>query len=391
MTLEALCAAILRGEYAWGAKRLSSNDIGLTQSHQAGVYLPAFFVRQVFAGTFDGESTLNPRFAVRYEVVGREGERFGPLQVIHYNNKRFGTGTRDEFRVTGWRRNSGMRFDADAFDCIFLMAVSRRDPGQAVMFVARTAADEKALRDALGLPPLAPKDFFSSESDPGRKRLPFPDEWRTVFPSSTELSAYVFERLAPWKRGCDVDALLLMRRELEERLFMEVEAVHTADPLRKGFADMKAFSDFALTVLNRRKARSGKSLENNLSALFRAEGVRFSANAVTELHKRPDFLFPSIEAYRDLSFPDSRLCMMGAKTSCKDRWRQILSEADRIASPYLFTLDTALSETQVAEMEAARVRLVMPAPLVGELRWAGIGKITTLREFVDWRLWEQTR
>lgn len=388
MTLDELLAGIARGDYVWGAKRLSANDVGLTGGHQAGIYLPAFFVRKAFGPALEDSQTLNPRLAVHYEVIGRGGDEFPPLQVIYYNNKRIAGGTRDEFRVTNWRRTFRPAYDERDYDCVLLLAVMARDPSHAVVFVARAKSEEERLQNALGFEPLAPQDFATSETDPALRPLPMPLAWKETFPSTIEISDYVATRLAPWSRGCDVDSLVLTRRDLEHRLFKEVEALHLTETIRAGFHGPDDFASFALGMLNRRKTRSGRSLENILGDIFRSEGVRFTANPITELAKRPDFLFPSIEAYRDFSFPDSKLCMMGAKTTCKDRWRQILTEADRIGSPHLFTLDTALTEHAFAEMTAERVRLVMPWRLRGELRWDTSG-IATLREFIDWRLWEQ--
>lgn len=76
-------------------------------------------------------------------------------------------------------------------------------------------------------------------------------------------------------------------------------------------------------LLNRRKSRAGKSLEHHLATLFAAAQLRFEAQPLTEVGKRPDFLFPNGEAYHDWSFPTEKLVFLGAKTTCKDRWRQV--------------------------------------------------------------------
>ena len=52
--------------------------------------------------------------------------------------------------------------------------------------------------------------------------------------------------------------------------------------------------------------------------------------------------------------------MLAVKTTCKDRWRQILNEADRIRIKHLLTLQEGVSQNQFAEMEAAGVQLVVP-------------------------------
>jgi hypothetical protein len=55
--------------------------------------------------------------------------------------------------------------------------------------------------------------------------------------------------------------------------------------------------------------------------------------------------------------------MLAVKTTCKDRWRQILNEADRIPHKHLLTLQEGVSLSQFAEMRAANVTLVVPQPL----------------------------
>ncbi|WP_366544546.1 type II restriction endonuclease, partial [Salmonella enterica] len=80
-----------------------------------------------------------------------------------------------------------------------------------------------------------------------------------------------------------------------------------------------------------------KSLELHLEQLFNEYGLKtFETQAVTEGNKKPDFLFPSAQAYHDEAFPEQKLRMLAVKTTCKDRWRQILNEADRIQDIYLF-------------------------------------------------------
>jgi len=55
--------------------------------------------------------------------------------------------------------------------------------------------------------------------------------------------------------------------------------------------------------------------------------------------------------------------MLGAKTTCKDRWRQVLTEAQRITDKHLITVEPSISEAQTAEMQHHRLQLVVPQPL----------------------------
>jgi len=55
--------------------------------------------------------------------------------------------------------------------------------------------------------------------------------------------------------------------------------------------------------------------------------------------------------------------MLGVKTSCKDRWRQVLSEAARIPEKHLVTLEPGITENQTSEMKSHSLRLVVPATI----------------------------
>ena len=52
--------------------------------------------------------------------------------------------------------------------------------------------------------------------------------------------------------------------------------------------------------------------------------------------------------------------MLGAKSTCKDRWRQVLAEADRIEKKHLLTLEAAISTYQTDEMADKNLQLVIP-------------------------------
>ena len=112
--------------------------------------------------------------------------------------------------------------------------------------------------------------------------------------------------------------------------------------------------------MNRRKSRAGHSLENHFEALLRHDGLPFDRQPRIDGHSRPDLLIPGKNAYEDPRFPTSRLLVAGIKTTCKDRWRQILNESKRIPEKHLITLQEAISRNQLREMNEANVTLVVP-------------------------------
>src|SRR5690606_24225581 len=100
-----------------------------------------------------------------------------------------------------------------------------------------------------------------------------------------------------------------------------------------------------------------------LESLLTAMGIRFARTAVTENRSKPDFLFPGVAEYRDQKFDPHGLTALGVKSTCKDRWRQVLSEADRVERKHLLTLEPAISTNQTDEMQARQLQLVLPHSL----------------------------
>lgn len=163
----------------------------------------------------------------------------------------------------------------------------------------------------------------------------------------------------------DPDGALLQWYDREEKMFMCMERHLIQERLKSGFVssgsvDVDAFIQFSLSVNNRRKSRAGLSFENHLEALFKAQNIRYTHTPVTENKSKPDFVFPSIDLYRDEKYPAAQLTMLGAKTTAKDRWRQVLEEADRIDRKHLITLEGAISENQTNEMISRKLQLVVP-------------------------------
>lgn len=170
------------------------------------------------------------------------------------------------------------------------------------------------------------------------------------FPKTAEFSAFA-RQLVGASSLDDADNVLIAWMENEEALFRVLERHLVGERLRQGFGeDVDAFIDFSLSVQNRRKSRVGHALENHLEQVFREHDIFCSRGKMTENKAKPDFIFPGISEYHNPAFPDVRLTMLGVKSTCKDRWRQVLSEAARIERKHLFTLEPGISENQTTEM-----------------------------------------
>jgi hypothetical protein len=208
------------------------------------------------------------------------------------------------------------------------------------------------------------------------------------FPTTARFSAIAREWLGPIDFSADPDAALLRWLEFEELLFFTFERHLIGERLEAGFVDPKgvakvdAFVRFSLSVQNRRKARAGYSLENHLEFLFKELGLQHERGARTEGKRKPDFLFPGSAQYADLSVPADRLTLLGSKSSCKDRWRQVLSEGARVPEKHLITLEPGISRHQTDEMQQEGLQLVLPRGLFETYQADQRGWLMSLEEFI---------
>jgi hypothetical protein len=190
------------------------------------------------------------------------------------------------------------------------------------------------------------------------------------FPKTRDFSAYARSTLKNISAQDQSDQVLMVWMEREEILFRTLERHLIADRLSKGFsasenpqAEVDAFIAFSLSVQNRRKSRVGLALENHLEQVFQDNGIRYDRTCVTENKSKPDFLFPGHKEYHTADFNPANLTMLGVKSTCKDRWRQVLAEADRVQNKHLLTLEASISTSQTSEMQAKYLQLVIPQGL----------------------------
>lgn len=213
--------------------------------------------------------------------------------------------------------------------------------------------------DELGLEPEEPETDFLDI---------LLEKFGAKFPATTDFSRFARSTLPDISPFDNTDATLLAWINQEEMLFRRLERHIVADRLKKGFcsdagADVEGFISFSLSVQNRRKSRVGHAFENHLEEIFKTTGVKYARGITTEGRRKPDFLFPGKKEYHNPDFPASNLTMLGAKSTCKDRWRQVLDEAAKIKHKHLITLEPGISEHQTNEMQGSNLQLVIPAGL----------------------------
>ena len=373
--------------YLWIVKRLSGNDTGLTGGHQAGLYLPRAFFQAVLPEICTTDK-YNPDAWIEECYFPAQDDSVKKLRAIYYNSKYFpekGLKKKyDEFRLTRWGGSASPVQDIENTGTICIFAVGReKESVQSVAWVASSVEEEDLIESWLGCE-VEPGRFQMRDYIPQPDaELQLPDNWFKFFPTGKEIFSFVLQKLPRnnWKKS--IDALLIKRREFEFEVFEKIERADVLPKIENGFQSVEDFIKYSHSVSNRRKSRTGRSLELNLESIFVDENLAFETQIITENRKKPDFLFPSGKAYHDKAFPNARLNMMAAKTCCKDRWRQILNEANRINSKHLFTLQQGVSSNQLQEMDDNNVALVVPKPHLGSFPKEWRNSLLTLDSFVN--------
>ena len=379
--------------WSWYVKRLSGNDTLLNDSHQAGPYIPKQVIFDLFPAVADTTS-LNPR--VQFPVI--IDSHSYPEQIvtaIWYNNKIVAGKTRDECRVTNWGGIASPLLDPESTGSICVFAFNHqqgKDAEVCRLWICDSLEEEEIVEAIAGI--VEPGNWFYKSSDSQFAQLVSSSnpcnldetainaEWGERFPNGLEIVDKVLTLLPNATRESP-DKRLITRRDCEFSVFQSLEEKFFMPQIKKGFSTIEEFTEHANSLLNRRKSRSGRSLELQAKAIFDEEGLTsYAHDVISEGKKRPDFMFPSQEAYQDPSFPSKKLRMLAAKTTCKDRWRQVISEADRIDQKHLLTLQEGVSLNQHKEMKEAGIVLVVPAPLHKKYHKAIRPNIMDFNDFV---------
>ena len=375
MTADNAVKTVLEGEISY-CKFLSANDAGATGGHQSGILVS----KSALPIMFDA-SVLNEHISKREAVITWQDDFTTQSCFTWYASK-------NELRITRLGRNFPY-LRPDMTGALFVFV--KRGHEDYCGYMLETEDEINSFLDAFGMTPadtnrlieIAPQihENLAIENFISALDVDFPDSFM-MSASARSISSKVYDR--DEYITANPDAKLLEWTRIEYALFRALEHARYGGIIRRGFSSTDEFIQMANQVLNRRKARAGKSLEHHLAALFDANSLKYSAQARTEGNKRPDFLFPSESAYHDEAFPPDRIIMLAAKTTCKDRWRQILNEADRLKgrTKYLCTLQPGISSEQLGEMEAEHVQLVVPREYIAAYPPEKRSGIWTVKKFI---------
>lgn len=376
--LEKLIEATFNGEKTY-CKFLSANDTKKTKGHQNGILITKNAEsilhqdRMSLVPNRDGKPNIYERFVsvTFFKRDKDEPEKRNKVRFVYYDSK-------NEFRITRIPR-----IDEDSAGSLFVLIQQNFDEYQA--YFLDSERDCKEFLNVFGYSPLETNavinegELPTEELDFIKKYIASLNNEGTVFPEAENIAEKAREMYDKTRNEKDkkvtVDNMLVGWLRSEYNIFKSIEDDRYREYVQKPFYEVRKFIHVANSVLNRRKSRAGKSLELHLYKLFKKKELEVDPQAVTEKKHKPDFLFPSKSAYVQASKEASAqkikaaiaakkygIVVLAAKTTCKDRWRQILEEADLLdgGKRYLFTLQPCISTNQLEQMKSRNVILVVP-------------------------------
>jgi len=363
------------------SKFITANDTGATGGHQSGFHIHKNSWQLFFDSAGQKGGNKDVFVKIKWQNDFETDSRF-----IYY-----GTGTRNEYRLTRFGKGFPFLQEDNVGD---LLVISRKADPYYEGYVLSRDEDIDEFFNAFGITPTETNGILPNTSELGIEeklqklfRL-FIEKLTVDFPPTIELAtgareiffeAYNLTQETVLKKP---DNGIINWISTEFDLFRAIENDRYGELIRKPFPTVNELVNTANSILNRRKSRAGRSLEHHLSEVFNLWNLSYTSQAITEINKKPDFIFPNIETYFSEPEGSDKLVFLGAKTTCKDRWRQIVGEADRIPEKHLFTLQQGISKNQLKEMKSFGVTLVVPKPYLSSFPTEYREEIWTLDKFV---------
>jgi len=126
--------------------------------------------------------------------------------------------------------------------------------------------------------------------------------------------------------------------------------------LEKGTIHFNDMDKLLMSIFQSRKSRAGKAFEYIIRELFSRLSYPFSEQVNIDGAK-PDFVMPSEEYFKEKPL-DS--IIFTAKRTLRERWRQVVTEANKGYGYFLATLDEKVTSSQIEQAETHKIFLVVP-------------------------------
>jgi EcoRII C terminal/Restriction endonuclease EcoRII, N-terminal len=360
-------------------KVISANDAGATGAHQYGPLLPhQKDAWRVFTPHPPVRGDDNPKHEV---TVRWHDGRVTDSVVTWYGHKKA------EYRLTRFGKGFP-HFRPDAVGNLLVLVPRTLDQFEG--FVLETDEDIDDLLAALGVDLARGWALYDGSQltlldDPIQRRF---DEFLATlssFPKGAVFAATATGALLDGSStylSLSLDDQLVQAVDTESDLFYQAEWRLLKDVVKGPFSDMESFIEVANSTLQRRKSRRGQSLENHVDILLNRTSIPHEMRP-SDIYGVPDVVIPSSAAYADSSYPRDKVVILACKSTCKDRWRQVLEEGPLVPTKHLMTLQPGISRSQLKAMQSADVRLIVPESLHAHYAPKDRSELMSVESFVE--------
>ncbi len=364
-------------------RHISPNDVGLTGGHQYGYYIPKH--EDVWPLFTSHPPTKNTNDTHPITITWQNG------RVTDSNMKWYGVGTRSEYRITGFGKDFPYISHHVVGNLLVLVPTEKQRAFNG--YVLDVEEDFEEIGAQLGFSPASNWTLYIR----GKERIETEDEcverhFREFakdlkdFPTGEQFSERTWQLLEACLelfKKLPADKALVQCMATEFNLFKFVERQLCQADLLRAFSDVDDFIATAQTLLQRRKSRAGRSLENHVEHYLKRAGIPHKMRP--KIAGKPDVIIPGEAEYENLKFPADKLFLVAVKTTCKDRWPQVLKEGKRVKEKHLLTFQKGMAVSQLQEMKESNVQLVVPEPLhklYPSTKKTGV-EILTVQAFID--------
>ena len=364
-------------------KFIARNDVHLPGSNQAGFYLPKF-AYPLFTPFPPTKGVNNDHFV---NVTWADGTT--TKSCIKWYSR---SGNKNEYRLTGFNRirHFYYRKPDRVGDLLVLIA---KNQTEFIAYVLAIDEDKDDLQAALGVF-LSPKEgalYLANAAPPEDEDDCINQRFRAFVATLTDklplgqvFAEATHEALESCISGYDklsIDKVLLRNVEAEFILFQMAERFVHHKKIHRLFESVDEFLRTAKSITQARVSRAGNSFEYHFEYVLKRMEVPFDSQP--EIDGNPDIAIPSRDAYYQSTDPEREVFVVGVKTSCKDRWRQVVEEAKRVKRKYILTRQEGISSGQLELMAKAGVTLIVPEDLHFNYPKDSPTEVLTIAQFVE--------
>jgi hypothetical protein len=287
-------------------KFISPNDAGITGGHQCGFYMP---------------HSLWEMYTPHPPVTGRVDKH--PVSILWQDGRTtdsvvtwYGDKSRREYRLTRFGRDFPF-LNADVVGD--LLVLIPKSLNEFFAYVLDFDEDIEEIQASLGVEAFENWGIYKngvaqkaeSEDECIDRKIRDFSAALTAFPSGAVFSETTRAVLVDCFRKfpeLTADEALIRAYQTEYQLFQSVERQVCQDEVSgRLFKSIDDFLQTAASIMNRRKARAGRSFENHVEYLLTHAKIPHKMRPSLGADGRPDVIIPDEKAYFDDSFPKEKL------------------------------------------------------------------------------------